>query len=337
MDEERTNHLKATAQNAHEPPFSPGELAPSRSVIRAVIYHRVASAQSAGASFERQRQSSEEYLRKCGYRLVETYADVGKSGLTAARVGYQQMIRDAEQGLFDVVVADGIQRYARSHSLLFQLHRNLNELGVQLHSADRGLITALPLQHMLVKGYPRRWPPHPISTLRRVAAEAGRDYSPASYGYRRSGPASVEKCEQEAATIRLIYNLLIEGLTIEEVVLELNKQKIPSPKGAHWTRSALTGKYHRSRASSPLLNPRLIGCITYNRTELYRDPVTGSAIRRMKSFSDWVCYYNNDLRIVSDNDFLKICNILAKSLGQIEISHFGHSLIQKRRSKKATW
>ena len=56
--------------------------------------------------------------------LSQTYTDHGISGASLLRPGYQQLLTDARSGMFDVVVAESIDRLSRDqeHIAAFQSH-----------------------------------------------------------------------------------------------------------------------------------------------------------------------------------------------------------------------
>ena len=62
-------------------------------------------------SLEAQKQFFEEYAQKNGHNLVRIYADEGISGTkTKNRKEFLRLMRDANNGLFDMVVVKDISR-----------------------------------------------------------------------------------------------------------------------------------------------------------------------------------------------------------------------------------
>ena len=81
---------------------------------RAVIYARTATLDPARPDvLDRQIDTAKEVLLKNGWDLVSVYQDIG-SGLRVDHTGLQQMLDDALQGLFDVVVVTNFNRITRS-------------------------------------------------------------------------------------------------------------------------------------------------------------------------------------------------------------------------------
>jgi site-specific DNA recombinase len=104
---------------------------------RAVIYARTATLTSAKPSvLDRQTKAAKAILLKNGWELISIYQDVG-SGLRVDHPGLQQMIDDAHQGLFDVVVVSDFSRVTRSVTEFQSIVRDLEAQGIDLYSDTR--------------------------------------------------------------------------------------------------------------------------------------------------------------------------------------------------------
>ena len=83
-------------------------------------------------SLEAQKKFFMEYTQRTGDRLVKLYADEGISGTKIKnRKEFLRMMRDAEQGYFDMVVVKDISRFARNTVDLLQNIRKLKALGIE--------------------------------------------------------------------------------------------------------------------------------------------------------------------------------------------------------------
>ena len=83
--------------------------------MRAASYIRVSTAQQATedkVSLEEQQVNIETYCGSEGYRIVERYRDVG-SGASERRPDFQRMLKDTQEGRFDVIVAWKSDRLSR--------------------------------------------------------------------------------------------------------------------------------------------------------------------------------------------------------------------------------
>ena len=81
--------------------------------MRAVIYARYSTELQREASIEDQVRACQERIEKEGWSLTATYTDHALSGSVRLRPGYQKLLEDARSGLFDVVVAEALDRLSR--------------------------------------------------------------------------------------------------------------------------------------------------------------------------------------------------------------------------------
>src|SRR6516165_8848592 len=78
-------------------------------------YVRQSRESQAGASTEAQRRAIERYAESQGWRLIETFSDIGRSGFDpkAQRPGLEELLRTAERGGVDRVVVWKLDRLTR--------------------------------------------------------------------------------------------------------------------------------------------------------------------------------------------------------------------------------
>lgn len=65
-------------------------------------------------SLHAQHNAIEEWVKSQGGEVVELYIDEAQSALTSQRPAFQQMRRDAHQGMFDAIVVHKFDRFSRS-------------------------------------------------------------------------------------------------------------------------------------------------------------------------------------------------------------------------------
>ena len=82
---------------------------------RAVIYARFSSDMQREESIDAQVRACKAYAKNKGYIVVDTYADEAKSGRDVTkRDAYNQMLADAMEDKFDVIIFHKIDRNARN-------------------------------------------------------------------------------------------------------------------------------------------------------------------------------------------------------------------------------
>ena len=82
-------------------------------MTRAAIYARFSSDNQRDESIDAQVRLCREYAASRGYTVVKVYADEAITGRTDQRIQFQQLLSDAKAGLFDVVICDKVDRFAR--------------------------------------------------------------------------------------------------------------------------------------------------------------------------------------------------------------------------------
>ncbi len=80
---------------------------------RAAVYARYSSDNQRDASIEDQVRQCCQRIEREGWQSINTYTDRAVSGATVLRHGYQNMLEDARNGAFDVVVAEALDRLSR--------------------------------------------------------------------------------------------------------------------------------------------------------------------------------------------------------------------------------
>ncbi len=91
-------------------------------MTRAAVYARYSSDNQRDASIEDQVRLCCQRIEREGWQLINTYTDRAVSGATVLRRGYQNMLEDARNGAFDVVVAEALDRLSRDQEDVFSLY-----------------------------------------------------------------------------------------------------------------------------------------------------------------------------------------------------------------------
>ena len=115
-------------------------------VLRAVGYRRVSSQeQTEGHSLDAQTVHIQNYVQSQSWSLGQIYTDAGVSAKKGSlRPAFEQLLKDAEQGLFDIVVVDKIDRFYRHLSGLLTTLEKLNNCNVSFASVQEKLDFTTP-------------------------------------------------------------------------------------------------------------------------------------------------------------------------------------------------
>ncbi|MBU2610784.1 MAG: recombinase family protein, partial [Chloroflexi bacterium] len=113
---------------------------------RTVGYRRVSSREQLdGHSLEAQEVHISNFVEAQGWSLVQIYTDAGISAKKGSRrPALEQLLRDAKDGLFDVVVVDKIDRFYRHLGGLLTTLEQLHSSGVSFASVQEKLDFTTP-------------------------------------------------------------------------------------------------------------------------------------------------------------------------------------------------
>src|SRR5579871_372410 len=116
--------------------------------MRAAIYGRV-STTNHGQDVNMQTRELDEFIAARGWKLVDSYLDLGISGTKDKRPQLDRLMADAHKRRFDVVVVWKFDRFARSVSHLLRALETFNALGIAFVSLSEQMDTTTPTGKMV--------------------------------------------------------------------------------------------------------------------------------------------------------------------------------------------
>ena len=229
-------------------------------VIRLAAYCRVSSKSADQLhSFAAQIRYYKDYERKNPqYKLVDVYADEGLSGTDMKKRDEQnRLIRDCKLGKIDRVITKSVSRFVRNTQELLVALRTLKELGVSIYFEEQGIDSDKMNMEMLVTfpGMAAQQESVNISDhLRRsyqMRMESGEfNCCAPAYGYDLIDGQLVVK-EDEAAVIRRIFDLYLQGVGKQNIANILNAEGVPRRYGQK--------KWHHTTVDYVIKNERYMG------------------------------------------------------------------------------
>lgn len=204
-------------------------------VKRVAAYCRVSTDKTDQAnSLESQQQFFNEYINRTPFwKLYDIYVDDGISGTnTKKRVAFNQMIEDAKNGKFDLIITKEISRFARNILDSIGYTRELKALGIgviflndNINTLDRDAEMRLAFLSTMAQEESRKTSERVKWGLRRQMEKGvvlGRDM----LGYDVCGGKLIIN-EEGAETVRLIYHkFLDEGKGAHRIAKELREEGI---------------------------------------------------------------------------------------------------------------
>jgi DNA invertase Pin-like site-specific DNA recombinase len=115
---------------------------------RVAIYARV-STTNHGQDVTVQTRELEQFAEARGWRLVDSYIDLGISGSKDKRPELDRLMADAHRRKFDAVIVWKFDRFARSVSHLLRALETFNALGIAFVSLSEQMDTTTPAGKMV--------------------------------------------------------------------------------------------------------------------------------------------------------------------------------------------
>ena len=230
---------------------------------RAAAYARYSTDKQYDTSIEKQLEDIKAYCERKGYTIVKVYVDKAESAAKEDRPAFRQMLQDAKKHLFDVVVVHKLNRLARDRYLSVITAHELKKHNVSVESVLEP-INDSPVGQLLwgildaVNEFER------LNTIQEVKMKmrplAMKGYwmgGRIPYGFKgvrvkdESGKlhTKLEVNEAEAAVVRRMFEMFIQGFTFKKIAKILNEEGFTN-RGKEWTFSAV---------SEIIKNPRYAG------------------------------------------------------------------------------
>ncbi|CAB1255350.1 Recombinase [Ruminococcaceae bacterium BL-6] len=218
---------------------------------RVAAYARVSTdMEEQQTSYEAQMDYYEKYIiARSDWDFAGLYSDEGISGTsTKYRTGFNQMIEDALAGKIDLIVTKSISRFARNTVDSLVTIRKLKEHGVECFFEKENIYTFDSKGELL------------ITIMSSIAQEESRSISEnVTWGQRKrfadgkvsmpykhflgysKGPDGLPQVvEKEAAVVRSIYLMFLEGYSPTYIAKTLTSKGIPTPAGKkRWQNSTV--------------------------------------------------------------------------------------------------
>lgn len=273
-------------------------------MMRAAIYARYSSENQNLKSIDDQFSLCRDLCAREGMAVTMTFEDRAISGSGAInRPGFQALMQAAKAKLFDVIVAEDMDRLFRDQSDYHHTRKHLDHIGVSIHTAGgkvgkldgalRALMSEMFIENLVL---------HTRRGLEGVIRD-GRHAGGRAYGYRAVAgkPGELQIVESEAEIVREIFARYVQGETPRAIAHGLNKRKVRAPLGKLWNASTING--NASRGGGMILNDLYAGRIVWNKVRMVKDPLTRKRLSRPNPRDQYKIVDAPHLRIVDDATF----------------------------------
>jgi site-specific DNA recombinase len=277
--------------------------------MRAAIYARYSTDHQREASIEDQVRLCRARMAQEQWQLHKVYSDHAISGATTLRPGYQQLLEDARNGEFDVVIAEALDRLSRDLENIAALHKQLTFASIRLITLSEGEITDL---HVGLKGTMNALflKDLALKTHRGLEGRVRKGFSGGGKAY---GYDIVHEIDSDGMPVRgkrkinpehqtvinRIFAEFRDGRSPKSIAHALNKESVPGPSGNTWGPSTIYGNWRRG--TGILNNELYIGKLVWNRQRYIKDPTTGKRQARLNPEADWIIEEVPQLRLIDDD------------------------------------
>lgn len=231
---------------------------------RAVIYARYSSDKQREESIDAQVRACKDYCLRHHYLITKVYADEAKSGRDIAkRDAYNQMMADAVEGKFDIIIFHKIDRNSRNEFNYYTVQNTLTRLGVEyayaqqpIDDSPEGKMTEAMLVAMAAY-YSRNLGKETKKGLNENAYKALFNGGRPPLGY-KIVDQQYEIEPHEAEAVRLIYQLYLAGWGYNKIAHALNAKGFKTREGRDFGKNSMY---------EILKNEKYMGNYTFNKTE----------------------------------------------------------------------
>ena len=221
---------------------------------RVAAYARVSTAEDEQlGSYENQITFYTQYIKNnLSWEFAGIYSDEGITGLnTRNRAGFNQMVQDALAGKIDLILTKSISRFARNTVDTLVTIRSLKEKGVEVYFEKENIYTfdskgelLLAIMSSLAQEESRSISENVIWG-KRNKMRRGEFSLPYRHflGYEKGANGKPQIVKEQAAIVRRIYDLYLEGNSARNIARILTDEGVLTPYGKNckWSASTVIG------------------------------------------------------------------------------------------------
>lgn len=217
--------------------------------VTAFIYPRLSrddNLEGESYSIGNQKKLLTKAAKDMGYTNIVTFVDDGVSGVTMDRPGFNEMMRQLEEGRAAALFVKDLSRLGRNYIEVGRLMEEFfPEHDIRLVAVSDNIDTAegenelAPIRNLFNEWYARD-----ISKKRRISnkikGNAGEPMGQPPYGYMKDpdNPKRWIIDEEAALVVQRIYSMTLEGLGTEQIAAQLEREEILTPR-AYWLKKGV--------------------------------------------------------------------------------------------------
>ncbi len=231
--------------------------------MNGVIYARYSSDNQREESIDGQLRECRAFAEKNGIRVIDSYIDRALSAKTDNRPQFQQMVKDSNKGLFDVVIVWKLDRFARNRYDSAHYKNILKKNGVKVVSATEAISSGAEgiLLESMLEGYAEYYSAELAEKINRGLTENALkckyNGGTVALGFTIDESQNYQINPTTAPIVREIFINYIAGMTQSEIKDSLNNKGLKNNTGRNFTVNNI---------ANILSNRRYVGDYVYSNT-----------------------------------------------------------------------
>lgn len=303
--------------------------------IRVAAYCRVSTKQEEQInSYEVQKKHYTEKINaNPEWQMVGIFADKGITGTSVLkRDEFNKMIKLCKNKKIDMILVKSISRFARNTVDCLHYTRMLKTLGIDVYFEEQGIhsIKSDAEFYISIYGTIAQSESENISANVKWGKLQSAKEGKVSFmyknflGYRKGTDGNPEIDEEQAETVKIIYDRFLAGDSLKQIAEKLQKEKRLSPSGkSEWSTATIR---------SILSNEKYKGDAIINKT--FTVDCLTKEIRKNNGERPKYYVENNHPAIIDAETFGRVQEELARRVGKKKVKEIGTKTEQGKYSSK---
>lgn len=215
----------------------------SADIKSVVIYARYSCDKQSDNSVDDQIDVCRKYAASKGYDVIDVYSDKAMTGRNTKRPGFQKMMRDSDNGLFDGILVYSLDRFSREKGDHAMYKKMLSEKGIKVVSATE-FISDDPssiIVESMIEGFSQYYVEMLSINVSRGMYSKAKDCKfiggPIPLGYKaENGRFAID--ESQAAIVREIFQKFADGWTYQQMCKDFNDRGLKTAKGEPFNKNS---------------------------------------------------------------------------------------------------
>lgn len=303
--------------------------------IRVAAYCRVSTKQEEQInSYEVQKKHYTEKINaNPEWQMVGIFADKGITGTSVLkRDEFNKMIKLCKSKKIDMILVKSISRFARNTVDCLHYTRMLKTLGIDVYFEEQGIHSIKPDAEFYISIYGTIAQSESENISANVkwgklqsAKEGKVAFMYKNFlGYRKGTDGNPELDEEQAETVKIIYDRFLAGDSLKQIAVKLQNEKRLSPSGRNeWSTATIR---------SILSNEKYKGDAIINKT--FTVDCLTKEIRKNNGERPKYYVENNHPAIIDAETFGRVQEELARRVGKKKVKEIGTKTEQGKYSSK---